>query len=803
MQILGSAPPQPSQEQLREMLKEPVTKLIETDISQDVEPDRQFLYRRVLKNDLYWRGIQYLVWNSQTNSYVDVNGVSISSQGARNSGDQNGTFDEVYNIYRGAGKKFAAVLGQRSPNVKAVADDPSDESSVTATHAADTAATVFRATWQADQVNMDLAQRLWKSGTCFFYTPWVADGDKYGFREEPQVQQGTASIGNSEYSCQNCGTETPKDQIDPQNPSCPNCQAQLGPQDLQKPDDFDVPQMSGTQKYPNGAVELQLYDLFSVTCTCFGKTIDDLPWLKLEFEEYKGVLLKAYPEIRQMDGFNMSGTDGSGSSNTGDGLGAMVRASQASPMGNANTSRSSRWNYRRTWLTTSMYESIEDSNTRNLIYSHFPDGMKVTQINDQIVKLENEKLSAVWSVVKPDQSEYILAEPWGQDLIPAQDLTNDLNAIGAETIKRGIPVTLADPRIIDFKLWKSHQAQPAEVIPVLPGYGQSLGEGMYQLPAAAFSGQQVGFLAGIVQQAMENVGVVPAIFGGEDGDQTAHEAEIKKNAALQQLGMVWLGMRKGWERAYTNGVKILAKYGSGQLKGVRQGAGGAESVIIDMASVQDSGWHFEAEEAIPQTWGQKRDMLLWMMEKPPNVVQAYGFADPMNLEMNKSLLGFDGYVMPGVALQKKTIKVIQKLLQQKVIQDPNGGDPQPSIPLDWQDDPQQVTNTVKEWLLSASGMEAADNNPDGYANVVAYGKAAGAAIPPTSTPPPPPPPAMSISGKIEDLDPNLVAQVAQSHGLKYQPPSSPSATGNSPSTSQPGAPVPPGPPGAPPQQAAA
>lgn len=51
--------------------------------------------------------------------------------------------------------------------------------------------------------------------------------------------------------------------------------------------------------------------------------------------------------------------------------------------------------------------------------------------------------------------------------------------------------------------------------------------------------------------------------------------------------------------------------------------------------------------------------------------------------------------------------------------------PQPSIPLDdFLDDPRQVVQTVRDWCVSADGVKAERENEQGFANVIAYGRAA-------------------------------------------------------------------------------
>lgn len=764
--IIGAAPPQPSKDDLLAQLKDCVKKLVDTDITAEVEPERQFLYQRVMKNDKYWRGLQFLT-ESQGANGIEYSQVGVP-QGTNDGAT--GAYDYVQNIYRGDGKKFIAVLGQRSPNVVAVADDPTDEESIKRTQDVETAVAILDSKWKVDEVHMQAMQGFWTAGTQFIYTPYVADGDKYGWRDEPQIQAAPVPTGEAEYHCIGCGADTPQAQVDANNPVCPQCQQPLGPQDLKQPDTMDVPQDGGMQRYPNGMVECILCDLFSISGPYATKNVEEMTWISYETEVYKGKLLKTYPRIRKMGDLENQGA-GAGSE-----LGKQVRALQASPSGTNQATRQNYWSHKLTWITPDVYESISDDRQRKILQEHFNEGLKITMVSGEVIDLDNEKLSDVWAIGKPESSKYIFCDPSGQDMMSVQDITNNSLNIAAEIFERGLPVTIVDPLVIDQKQWSQHRSTPAEIIPALHRVGESLGDAFHEMPAAEFSGQMIPWVQGVQNQGREIVGVLPAIFGGDGGGtQTAREAELKKNAALQQLGTIWLGARKMWEKAKTNGVKQLARYGGGVLRGTKKGAQGAQALTLDVAELKEDGWHLEAEEAIPETWAQKRDLLMWMMTQSPQVQQGWGLSAPENIEENSRYLGFPGHYIPGLDQREKTRETIQQLLLAAPVPSVDGSSPPtPSIPADdFADDPSMALTLVKNWCLSDAGRTAAKETPDGFANVVAFGKAYAAMIPQPTPPPVPPPPGFALSGKIEDTDPTLVAAVLGSHNVQWTPPAAP------------------------------
>lgn len=755
------APP-PTKQQLLATLKDCLKDLVTDEINGEMEPERLWTLKQSRKSDLYWRGIQYVSPYLFDNGSVDFSGVSgvpLASTGDGKDGSM-GLYDYNQNIYRGFGRKFAAVLGQRSPNVKAVADDPQDEQAKIATRNADNAAAILHSKWNVEVRNMELAMYLWKSGTAFAYTPFIKDGRKYGVSTEPKLEAREVPTGPATWSCKNCGAETPESQPGVAPQSCPNCRAPYGPEDYREPNTVSVPVPVGVAQYENGAVELELLNSMFVVTGFYNRSLEEAPWISYDYDAHKGKLIQKYPELRD------SNLDNQGPDTSSTTAAQMTRDSAASPMGIPVPHRASRWNYRRVWIRPEMYECVKDDGNRKLLLDNFRTGLKITMVQGRVMELEEEDLSDVWAECQPETGEFIYRDGIGFDMLSVQDIVNDCGVnIPAETIERGLGITFADPRVIDVDQWNKKAAKAAEVIPVLTAVGQTLGDSFYQMPPAAFSGQIESWSGSMQSMGMQVVGVVPEIFGGGDAD-TARQAEINKNAALMQLGTTWLYVRKFWEKVYLNGVKQMAKWGSGT---VQHG-----TMTVDLAELAAGGYHFEADEAMPMTWAQRRDFIMWLLEKPPELLQAYGVTHPQNVRNNQALLGMTGYYTPNSDLLDKTLETIQQLSQQAPVQQ-QGQDGsmqlQPSIPADeFEDDHAFVVQAVQAWCTSATGRKVRETSPDGYANVVAFGKAhAQMAAPPPPAPPPPQPPKITFSGKLP-LDAQQSQQILQEQGINVPAP---------------------------------
>lgn len=777
MQVLGAAPPALTKEQLIKKLSDPLKQAIQSNISGDYDTDKVQQYANASRNQLMYRGFQHLGRVQGADgiaSFQAIGGGAGAGAGtAAGYGQDTGAYSYTNNIFRGNGRKFIAVIGQRAPNVTAMPDDPNSEKGERSSRAANKGNAVLDSWWNVDERNMEAAEVVWTMGPAFIYTPWNADGDLYGWREEPIYEESSVPAGEAQWQCIQCGANEPPT---PEG-TCPQCGTPMGPESQTPAETLDVPKATGTRKYPNGQVECHITNVLYVSTPFFTRELKRCPWLRFEKEEYKGDLLKSYPQLRsKMD------EDGNWSDSGTSAIGRQARDAVMSPTGMPTRQTLSRWNYTRIWFQTTMYELVQNEEVRAQLAENYPEGLKISMVNGEIVDLENERLDHVWAVIKPEAGEGINLDGVGQDLVSSQLATNQALNIGMETLERGIPMTLADPRVWNFEQIRKRQSKPAEFIPALPAVGDRLSDSFYPTPAATFSEQMVPFVAGFQQSSTENVGITPAIFGGGNA-ATAREAEINKNAAMMQLGITWTYFRKGWEAAKQNGIRQLAKHGPSV---VQEG-----KYIVEMSELLEGGWHFQADEAIPTTWGQMRDLLMFMMEKPPAVLEAWGYNHPDNIEKQQKLLGMQGWYTPNMDDIQKFKEVIAELVQQQPIQQPKpdgGMDIQPSIPADeYEDNHVLASQFVQAWAQSEVGRMARKETPEGYANVIAWGKAHAAMANPPAPPPPPITPKVSVSVSSKDLAPNQTAAILGETNLQIPPPEMPG---------MPPAPPPPG--GAPP-----
>ena len=281
------------EEQLLQQLKPALLEMLASDVDAESAPEKIYQYNLAQRNYLMFRGMQFVapVMRDGVSSYAPI-GSSYGAFGA--GGDDDGAYDYTRNIFRGYGNKFIAVLGQRAPNVIALADDPNDDKSVRACRTANECNAILNSWWDVDVKNIEVATYSWITGPAYLYTPWNADGLMYGFREEPTYSVEQKPMGEPGYRCIQCGA------ISPQPGKCQQCGAPLGPDSLVEPEMADVPVQSGVQKYANGRVECYVLDCTMITTPFFIKSdLRFCPWLEYKYEENRQTLISLYPKLRE------------------------------------------------------------------------------------------------------------------------------------------------------------------------------------------------------------------------------------------------------------------------------------------------------------------------------------------------------------------------------------------------------------------------------------------------------------------------------------------------------------------------
>lgn len=771
---LGQAPGILSTEDILKLAKDAMKTVIKRVIDDDTEPEKVEQYRKARRNDFAWRGIECAP-SRVNNEIVDYTAVGIPLNDKKRQRESNYNF----NIIRGDFMKAIAVIGAKAPDVAAVPDEADDEDQVDVAQRADLVAQKICKAEDMDALQAELLLDLSLTTTTFIYTPWVVDGERNGWSEEPAMEPEQVPFGSPTYKCVYCGTETPDEEATTTGVcSNPACSKPLSPEDYQKPEDVTLPKMGQPERYANGGVKFLIRNIMTVTVPFFSKVENGRPtgeWLRDEEEVTPSSVIEIFPDIPK-EILERNDSDQSG-------MGTQIRQ-QASSENGIRRHRENTVLFSRYWLRPSFLNNFREEeiateqdakqNLMKLLKDHFKRGVRVTMVNGEIMDLFEESIDDVWVAVKPTVSKFIFCDPLCHDTIPIQELVNRLGNIGVMTLLRGLPFSLVDSELLDRQTMKDRDPIVAEMLPVKRRTGMSMKDSIAEVPAARMSDQQAPFMGGIREMSRENNGITPPIFGGGVNSQTAHEAEIKKQQALMQLRITYNNTRWGHAKARENAVRQYARYAPGQMKGApgKGILGPVPGKMVEIADLVDGKYHFEPDEGMPRTFEDERqhfrEMTTGNTALPPEQQAAYGLTNAVNLPRAQKYVGTAGWYYPG---KDERVKLSRRVLPQLLSAPPNQ-DGSASVQLDPWDDAALIAQLVGAWLNSDAGDAQAQQNQQGFQNVVAYWQAASkAAAPP---PPPPPPPKTSVSIPVDKLNPQEGTEIINKMtGMNLEPPPPP------------------------------
>jgi hypothetical protein len=715
---LGAAPFSITEEELLENHAPAFERMIQEDLESDVETERLTQVAVALRNIMYSKSKQYVVsrydQHSRTIEFVEATDKAGKVK-----------FRSVYNIIESDGVKFIGAVSPRAPNAKALPDDDESEQDIAMAKDVDGALRMFRRKWDSNRRQKELAHHAWTTGPIYGLTDYVADGHRYGWTEEPVIEVEEVPVGEF-------GETMP------------------------------VPTMKGTKKYPKGDVDLALFNVLYATHPFKAKSVSDMPWFRVEFMEHKAILKGLYPKLSdEKFDHHQPGTATSHEA-------LQAQQQEVSPSGRPSDAwGKSHWHYARYWLRPEMYSLIHgrvngtDGESEKLckcLEDQFPEGLRIVLVNGTVVTIKHERLDDVLAVCKTGKGDRILSDPWCNNLIPIQDDLNDFINMAKEIILRSIPKTIVDSQLLDKNKIDENDPDIAEVILAKIPAGTNISSMMSAFPMAKMPDQMVPF-AGYMRSMSREVGQVnEALSGGGQPSNTYRGEKMRRDQSMMAFAPFFDETQSFWEKAYTNGIKQLAKYGSGAIK--VPGEDGAGATWVNPAMIADGGWHIEAEEGLPMSHAEQVDRVLGIMnESNPQILDQLGWLKPVNAGQMNKLLGVPGLKIPTELARQKAQADIQRLLTEPPVQDidPMTGEPlgdMPSIPADEYDEPVLFMEIYRDWLYASETDR--EKNPDGFANVVArwreYKMKADALLmpPPGEGGPPPPPPG-------EPLPPEMAA----------------------------------------------
>lgn len=661
---------------------------------------RRHEIRRIRQARYFWQGIQYAWWNEASGDWQLPN---ASGQGLTLGGNNDTSrFQYTTNIYQGFGLSFIALISQDVPSVRFFPQSTQHSVDITTAKVASDVVELVEQNNKVGEMLTGIGYYLWTDGKLGSYVRYIVDGERFGFKNENNIDEGFSKIGEDQLVCPQCGAQSPvPDPADLVPPTCPQCGELLGPDNLKQAEMAPVPQVSGQTKVPNGQEVITIAGGLELNTPVWAREQYEFPYLQWQLEVHRAKLKATYPHAAEK--ITQSSVGGAED--------VYARASRLSlaqglPYTHPGDTLTDLTTFLRTWLRPWIFYAIEDKKVREELLQLYPDGCYCAFAGDTYCESRNENMDDFWRVMHAMPGEGQSRPSIGDSIIDIQEQFNDYANIQAETHEFGIPPIYADPQVLDFDQLASTVAEPAAHYPARAKPGQALSEGFFQpAPAtvAADMPEYMQWLMGDLAQFL--TGMFPAVFGGEmSGNKTASGYAMARDQAMGRLGMVWRRLKEFYAETMMLSVDCFRKNRPDDVANPMLGADNEyEEKIIRLADLRGNiQARAEADETFPRLKSQQRAVLQQLMEsEDPFIGQV--LSDPANLTLIRGILGLTDFTIPGEDSRTKQLKETELMMQ---------GQPIPIDPL--LDDNAAEFAECKRWASAEEGQLARIQNPQGF-----------------------------------------------------------------------------------------
>jgi len=710
-------------------LVDPLQTLLSESVNVNYQGERVVQLLRLQQSDAFYRGIQNIAPQlDQTTGQIAWVSFGQSS-GKQQIDSGNRAFDYNPRLTKAYGDKYVAVLGQRPFwNNNAEPDDPTNEQDRRGARNVNLLIQMFQSQWNIEVLNSELFYKTFKSGTILGYVRPVTDGNKFGYHEVPNMVPQEVQVGVDEFN---------------------------------QPIIESIPVQDGFKYYPKTSVEIDIIDGYISTWPFNVTQLHLTPWLVIESQRDRGILMSEYPNAREIVGSSVGATLGGDQTSA---TAAVVRSASQSQTGTVRTNANGLWSFRQTWLSPSQLHLIKDDAARAAALEQYPDGVRITQIESKIVEVVGKDLKKCFSECRPAMSDYLFCDGASWGMFNMEDFWSNLLAVTSETLETGIPQVLVNPDYADADAMNRSRYSPNRFISAIPRAGENLSNAFQPMPTSRFPDQIPGMFE-VIKNTMESFyGLFPQVYGQMPNNLTLGQARMMLNQGLMQLGTPGKLATHFWESTFTNAVKMYV-----DVVKVNPTFKGQS---IDLELVKNSCWHIKGTVGVPSSFAERKENLQDMVTQNPQLAQALQVMDPINARVVLSYLD-----MP--ELQNSTLdqieaisEVIDQLWGQEPIFGPPGPDGQPqmqpSIEFDGVVfDPQVAAALARKSLVEANGQQR--SGTPGYMNVRCFLEAANAAMPPQ----PAEPMKVQASVNLNDLPQNQMEAVLGAQGIQVPPPMAP------------------------------
>jgi len=649
------------------------------------------------RNELMYRGIQRLFWDEGSTSYRSAS--SLTSQEMESLNMENEKLDGIINIVKAHVDSIVGALSSAIPTTRFFPRDADDPSDLMTARAFTKVADFVEKTNLAPMLLIEALHILSTEDFVAGFVHWKKS-EKYG--TYPVEKYRTEMSTETYHICPGCGSMMdPIDPMsqDPMNPGqyCETCGENVQPEPIEQQQEVVV--LDRVDEEHKGRVIIELYGPRHVTVPLGCRRLPDTPFLSLEQEVHLSVLRSLYPKL------DLKTVAGDIYENN-----AWARIPveyESQPTFYVTV--------KHTWLRECAYHMLMDKDKEAELKRLYPKGLCAVIIENQVAEIYGDEIEDHWVLSRNPMSRFIHSDPVANTIIPVQEMYTDLNDLTMDTIRHGIPETFADTNAVDFNVYKNHQSMPGTLLPAKAKPGMGLDSSFFTMKTASLSREVEFYMRELKEAAQFVSGAFPSVYGGPGaGGGTASEYEMSRNQALQRLSILWKMVNAWWPQVMTIATKMFKENLQYDENFVKKDGDGFVNVWLRRSEMEGNIADIEPElsEQFPASWAQKKAAIQELISSQNQALLGTVF-HPTNMEFVYQTLGLEDLKIPGKADRDKQLTEISMLV--KSGPNPDGS---PTIPVDTELDDHDIHGqTIRDWLISDTGIDARVNNPEGWNNV--------------------------------------------------------------------------------------
>lgn len=640
------------------------------------------------KLDLFWHGIQHIIWDQNDGIWLSPTDMSFERAGVTPLWDQDEEPDytNVVNIYRAHGESIIAALSAQVPGVRFPPDNADDEDDLIASKVHSKIADLISKHNKAQIIQLQALLALWNEGLVAAYC-YNKQDKNYGQHKIPEFRM--------EPSCPTCEVQGDSEDLDviPSDVpkiECPNCGEPMS----------IFYALRGFSQLAKSRTKVEIFGPLSVKVPYYSRCQEEFGYVLLYNEMTKGMVVDMYPEFLENSDSTGEADTYERSARTPSTFGA---EGQFDTVDNLVTMR-------RAWLRPFHYNELGINNVDEIkqLQKKYPDGMYVCSVGDTILEIRGEELDKHWRFGKAGLSRFIHSDPVGLPLVELQEMTNTLVNLTQETIEHGIPTTFADGEVLDLGAYGSQTQRPGTITTVKAKMGQRLSDAFFEGTRATIS-REVGVTNAYYEKMGQFVvGSFPSIYGGDSKSKTASEYSQSRQMALQRLSITYKMFSHWWANMIECCVNLFVEGMVTDEQFTDRKDGNYVSVWIRQAELvgKVGGVEPEADDSFPVSTAAKQALLMKLIELNNEALNAAIF-DESNRRLVGDALGFPDFNIPGEDQRIKQAREIEAMLKGEM------ADPE----FDVDDHPAHIAQ-CKNWAVSTVGLETKRINPQAYQLVI-------------------------------------------------------------------------------------